>query len=463
MLWRMTMRHCWARLIRVRSLKFGLVAAAIAAIAFVCLGAGDPMVELKAGASALDAKQYPAAIATLSPLIKKIPKLADYAAFLLASAQFESQNYAAVPKTLDTVWKQSPGSPLVQRALLLASKADLQNNAAKDAVDLLRKNYSTLAQPAGDLALAAAFSGAGDQVSAAVYNQRVYYTFPMSQEAAQAEAELARLRTQLGDNYPPAMPNAMLGRALKLLSSGAAARAKKELESLVPQLGGADRDVARVRIGVADYESKENLRAEKYLASLESLSPDADAERLCYLALSARRLKNHEEVHAALEQLAHLYPNSNWRLQVLISDASSHLVDNEFDTYEPLYRACYESFPTDPQAPMCHWKVAWGHYLRRRPDAAEMLRAHLRLFPASENAAAALYFLARLAEGAGDRGAARVYYEEIVHEYPNYYYAILARDRESKVVTAPLSPAATQFLHTIVFPARSHHEFRTER
>ncbi len=450
----MTMPHCWARLIRVRSLKFGLTASAIGVVALVCFAAGDPMAELKAGASALDAKQFATAITTLTPLLKRIPKLADYAAFLLASAQFESQNYAAVPKTLEAVWKQSPGSPLVQRALLLAAKADLQNGAAKDAVDLLRKNYSTVAQPAGDLALAAAFNAAGDQVSAAVYDQRVYYTFPMSQEAAQAEAELTRLRAQLGDNYPPAMPNAMLGRALKLLSSGAATRAKKELESLVPQLGGEERDLARVRIGVADYESKDNLRAEKYLASLEGLSPDADAERLCYLALSARRLKNHEEVHAALDQLAHLYPNSNWRLQVLISDASSHLVDNEFDTYEPLYRACYESFPNDPQAPTCHWKVAWGHYLRRRPDAADMLRAHLRMFPASENAAAALYFLARLDEGSGDRGTARAYYEEIIREYPNYYYAILARDRETKVAAAPISPAATQFLHTIVFPPR---------
>src|ERR1700722_9045679 len=115
----MTMPHCWARLIRVRSLKFGLAASAIGVVAFVCLAAGDPMAELKAGASALDAKQYAAAVMTLTPLVKRIPKLADYAAFLLASAQFESQNYAAVPKTLDAVWKQAPGSPLVQRALLL--------------------------------------------------------------------------------------------------------------------------------------------------------------------------------------------------------------------------------------------------------------------------------------------------------------------------------------------------------
>ena len=101
--------------------------------------------------------------------------------------------------------------------------------------------------------------------------------------------------------------------------------------------------------------------------------------------------------------------------------------------YEPIYRACYESFPKDPQAAGCHWKVAWGHYMRRQADAAEMLRAHLRMFPGSEYAAGALYFLGRLAEGAHDAAGARAYYDEIVREYPNYYYNVLARERLKEI------------------------------
>jgi len=455
------MRHFWARITPGRWRNLGLAAALLTSAGVIALvsrsafaASNDPLADLKTGAAQVDAKQYPAAIATLSPLIKKLPKLADYAAWLLASAQFESENYAAVPKTLDPVWNRAPGSPLAPRGVLLASKAYLQNGEAKAAVDVLRKTYSILPQPQGDLAMAAAFASSGDLISAAVYNQRVFYTYPASQEAAQADIELAKLRAQLGDNYPPAMPNAMLGRAFKLLTAGSHARAKKELESLVPQLGGSERDVARVRIGVADYESKDNLRAEKYLESLNGLSPDADAERLCYLLLCARRLKNHEEVHATLDQLARLYPNSSWRLQALISDANTHLIENEIDAYEPLYRACYESFPSDPQAAMCHWKVAWGHYLRRRADAVDMLRAHLRLFPGSENAAGAAYFLGRLSEAARETGAARAYYDEIVREYPNYYYAILARDRLAQVAGAPPSPAVIQFLGGLTFPPR---------
>jgi soluble lytic murein transglycosylase len=455
MLWRMTMRHSWGRVTRARWLKFGLAAALIAIVAMSRAASTDPLADLKAGATALDAKRYPAAIATLAPLVKRIPKLADYAAWLLASAQFESENYSAVPKTLEAVWKQSPVSPMVARSVLLAARAYLQSGGAKDAVELLRKNYAALPQPQGDLAMAAAFAGAGDPVSAAIYNQRVYYTYPTSGEAAQADAESARLRAQLGDNYPPAMPNAMLGRALKLISSGNAARGRKELETIIPQLGGTERDVARVRIGVAEYESKDNVAAEKYLGSLEGLSPEADAERLCYLSLTARRLKNQEEVHASLNQLARSYPTSSWRLQALVSDGNEHLIRNEVDAYEPLYQACYESFPSDAQAAMCHWKVAWAHYLRRRADSGDMLRAHLRMFPGSEDAAAAMYFLGRLAEGAHDAGAARAWYAEIVREYPNYFYTTLARDRLTPLAGGAPSPVVNEFLRKLTFPPRA--------
>ncbi len=445
----MTMRHCWVRSIRVHSPKLILFAAAILACAST-----DPLADLKKGSVDLDNKRYREAIATLSNLPRRLPKLADYAAWFLASAQFESGDYAAVEKSLDPVWKQSPPSPLAARAVILAARAYQQSGKTGDAVEILRQHYAALPQPQGDLAMAGAFESAGDKVSAAVYFQRVYYGSPASGEAAQAETELAKLREELGNDYPPAMPNAMLGRAFKLLNAGSSARAKKELESILPDLGGAERDLARVRIGVADYNEKETLRAQKYLEALQIESPEADAERLSYLVLCARRLNNHEQVHAGLDQLARLYPQSKWRLEALIADANFHLLDNSPDEYEPQYRACYESFPQDPQAAMCHWKVVWDHYLRRRADAADLLRAQLRLFPASEESSAALYFLGRLAENSADSAAARAYYEEIANEYPNYYYAVLARDR-LKQVTAAASPQVVQFLRGISFPPRA--------
>jgi soluble lytic murein transglycosylase len=426
--------------------------------------ASDPLMDFKAGVADWDAKRYPAAISTLEPLAKRLPKLADYVLWFTASSQFESRNFAAVSKILEPVWKQTPASPLAPRALLLAAKADLQAASsqpddAKAALKLLQTHYATLPQPQGDSVLATAFAAAGDPVSAAVYDQRVYFGFPLSAEASQAGDDIAKLRATLGDTYPPATASSMLGRATKLLDAGQNARARKELEALVPQLAGADRDEARVRIGIADYNDNKTAAASHYLDSLEVSAPEAAAERLYYLLACARRLNHQEQVVDALDRLERLYPNSPWRLEALISAGNRYLVENQIDDYEPLYRACYESFPTDPRAAVCHWKVTVAHYIRRRPDAADLLHAHLRLFPASEAASAALYFLGRTAEAASDPASARAYFDEVARQYPNQYYAVLARERLAQAGATygpqPIPAAIRDFLKSIAFPQRA--------
>src|SRR5262249_9103916 len=79
----------------------------------------------------------------------------------------------------------------------------------------------------------------------------------------------------------------------------------------------------------------------------------------------------------------------------------------------------------------------------------------LKLFPGAEDTSAALYFLARLAEQRNDRGSARVYYEEINREYPNQYYAGLARERLDQVRLAQPVAATADFLRTVSFPERA--------
>jgi soluble lytic murein transglycosylase len=446
------MKRFLVRNILVRWLSAAAAVAGVAALA--ALAATDPLSDLRSGVAALDARQYAAAIKDLEPLGKRLPKLADYCAWFLASAEFSAKNYDRAIKALDPIWKQTPPSPLATKAYLLAAEAYVQSGPAKDAVEILRTNYAALPQPHGDLVLASAFAAAGDNINAAVYNQQVYYSFPLSSEAIQAGSELSRLKAALGETYPPPLPSAMLARAFKILDSGQAQRARKELESLIPQLGGADRDLARVRVGVADYTAKENAPALRYLRSLDKLSPDADAERLYYVFLSARRLNEESVAAEALDRLGRLYPNSTWRLQVLVNSGNRLLTENQFDAYEPLFKECYQSFPKETQAAFCHWKVAWGHYLRRMPDAEELLVEHVRLFPASDDTSAALYFLGRLAETSHDLGSAFAYYGEVVREYPNHFYASQARARLASLGPGAPGPAATEFLKSIAFPRR---------
>jgi soluble lytic murein transglycosylase len=429
---------------------------AVAGVAVSLSAADDAVSDLKAAVAALQSKNEATAIATLKGLSGRLPQIPDYVAWFRASAEFSAGNYAAVPAALEPIWAQSPASPLIGRAALLGAQAFGQTANTAGAVSLLRKYYAALPQPQGDLALARAFAAASDPVSAAVYAQRVYYNYPAANESAEADTLAASLESQLGDQYPPAMGGAMLGRALKLLDTGHAEQAKKELLALVPRLGGDERDAALVKIGVAQYLAKDTKAAQKYLAGLTLQSPQADAERLHYLLLCARRANDRAAMSAELDELARLHPDSPWRLEALLAMGNSYLVENQVDSYEPLFRACYESFPKETRAAGCHWKVTWAHYLRRKDDARDLLREHLRLFPNSDESSSALYFLGRLAEGAGDPGAARAYYGEIVREYPNYFYNGLARER---MAALPPAEAATSpvnsFLRTVDFATRA--------
>jgi soluble lytic murein transglycosylase len=210
------------------------------------------------------------------------------------------------------------------------------------------------------------------------------------------------------------------------------------------------------------YNAKQESAALDYLSKLEIDADEPDAERLHYMSQSARRLGRLQQMDEYAERSSELYPKSPWTVDTLIAAANRHLTENDIAAFEPLYQACYEGAPTDPDADLCHWKVTWAHYMRREADAALMLREHLKMYPASEQSSAALYFLGRLAQGSGDVRAARTYFSEAVTEYPNVFYASLAKDRMSKFPAVEPAESVATFLKTVAFPLRSRSgEFTT--
>ena len=436
--------------------RYALLTIAAAGCVLVGLrAASDPAADLKTAIEAVNSKQFAIASPLLGDLRARLPQLADYAGWYLATTQAELKNYAAVPPALDAVFNQAPRSPLRGRASLLAADAYVKLGKPQAAIGVLREYYAETAAPQSDMALADAYLAVGDKANAAVYYQRVYFGYPQSPAAPRALAAMDKLKLEMGDDYPPAMPYSMLGRAVKLLEAGQTANARKEFESLIPQLGGVERDLARVRIGVAMYNAKQETAALEYLSKLEIEADEPDAERLHYMSQSARRLNKLDQMDEFAERSSELYPKSPWTVDTLIAAANRHLTDNNITKFEPLYQACYEGAPTDPDADLCHWKVTWQHYMRREGDAALMLRDHLKMFPASDQASAALYFLGRLAQSSGDTRAAATYFAEAVNEYPNVFYASIARERLSKLGNFQPAEAVRGFLQTVAFPLRA--------
>ncbi len=407
---------------------------------------------LALGYTEIEQRQFGDALRHLEAARKRLPKLADTVGYLTAASQSELRDFAAIEASLEPVWQASPASAWIAKAVSLEADAYLQQNQPQKAITLVEKHLTDLSDQQANLLLARAYQAQGNAAAAAVHYEKIYVEHPLAPEASEAESALAR--------YPALEPTSLLARAFKLIDGGDYTRAHKELKSLLPKLGGAELDLARVRMGAAQYLAGDYKPAYEYLTKFQAGTPESEAERLYYVVQSTRRLDRIDEMQNNLAQLSRGYPQSVWRLQALIAAANYYMAHDQKDAGEPLYRACYESFPNDSRSAQCHWKVSWIEYLRNPASAAAMFREHLSRYPDSDHASAALYFSGRITESNHDLGGARVFYEKLTSLYANYYYAMLARERlaQGAVAGAARSAEVSQFLSSLQLSKSRHQE-----
>ncbi len=444
----------WAKSIRGPWPSAAARAASALLLTTTLFGAAPPAADLallKSGIDEQARKQPAAAVRDLTAVRERLPQLADYVAYSIAAAKFDLADFDAAVHELEPVWNTVPPSPLTGHAALVAARAYKQSGKPAQGIDILREYYARLPQPAGDKLLADCYRASADLASAAVFYQQVYYRYPLSLEAAESSPALSELKANLGELYPPPTTQARFERAGILARGGDIRQARVEYQGMLPAVAGPDRELVRVRLGELEFYSTETTSAYSHLRALDVASPEADAERLYFLAECSRRLDQDDRLKDALQRLER-YPDSPWRLKALVAAGNRYLVENRAADYLPIYRACYESF-TGPQADYCHWKVTWYSYLHRQPEAESLLREHLLKYPGSERAPAALYFLGRLAE-ADNPPAAKAFYSEIGARYPNAYYADLADVRltQPAMFGAVDSPDVRQFLNGVVWP-----------
>ncbi len=404
----------------------------------------------------LDMQNFTAAADYSSAAVSKAPVLADYAYYIRAQAEYGLHNYSEVGEAATHVFSHQPPSPFVGPAAALAVRADLEANSPKQALTLIRKYFDVVPQPQADLLLARCFRETGDLPAAADYFQRVYYQYPVAKEASDAADALVDLKAQLGDTYPPILPGTLIARAQKLFDAKRPAAARIELAAAIPQLTGREGDIARVRLGVADYLSGQTQAAFTYLLALKVEDGEADAERLNYLIHSARRADRHADVKPYLQQLESAHPTSNWRLDALIFVADQARTENDSATYLPLYGTCAANFLKEPRSAWCHWRLAFDSYRKDGADAYDLLRSHVEQYPGSEDINDSLYFLGRLQERKNDNAYAKACYQELQTRFPNTYYALIARERlkQPSLQAVTASPAAKEFLQAIPWPTR---------
>jgi soluble lytic murein transglycosylase len=411
------------------------------------------LARLVLGIVAYEQRDYAAALEDLRGLATKLPRIADYAAYYQGAAEVEANDSANAAQDLLPAHRSGMRSPFAGRAWVLEARA-LKLSQPAEAVRLLREHYSSLPEPDGDINLADCYQAAGDLAHAADFYQRIYYERISGDASARAAAALITLKDTMGAAYPEPLPKQRLRRAELLLEAREYPEARREYETLARELGGLERDRARVGIGAADFLGGDQAAAYPYLRGLELGESEADAERLFYLEEIARRLTDEDEMMGAVRRLSERYPQSPWRLRALVGAANRYLVTNRAADLAALDGTVYTSFPSEPPAAQAHWRISFRAYLDNRSEAPALLREHLTRHPAHATAGAALYFLGRGAERGGDFAAAAAYYAQVAKAMPNTYYAMLARQRlETPELAAPgVSPGTVEFLGTLALP-----------
>jgi soluble lytic murein transglycosylase len=372
---------------------------------------------------------------TLAAAKPLLPLLGDYVDWSSASTALAAKDYPAAAAFAEAALANplAQSSPVLGRALLVALKAYREMGEGAKMKSLLARHGKALtaAQQVFYAAWAAELNG--DAAGARSLFLDTYTKYPRSPESLEAgvKLDLANLPAER-----------IAERGLQLLAENDARNARPLLAQSAPKLSGKLGDLVKVRVGVADYRLRAPA-AKATLAAINVQDPDADAERLFFLLLAARRANDIATVDSALEALNSKYPQSTWRMEGLANAASQHWTLGNANRSLPLYQACAEEFAGQPDARQCAWKLALSSHLLRRPDAEQKLLAYLEQDPAGPQASAALYFLGRGAEARKDRAAARAYYDRTVAQFPTHFYTELSRERirESGLATVQPSPA----------------------
>ncbi len=267
---------------------------------------------------------------------------------------------------------------------------------------------------------------AGQKLAAAADYVNIYDLRPLSDQADLAGQRMEFLQRALDEKFPSIPQAEKLSRAAAFFDAKQWRTAREEFAKLLPELSGAARERAELRIA----QCRVQLRAPiAVLADLQFTDPETEAERLSALAHVYRTLKNEPEMFAAIETVAQKFPQSRWAEEALFQGGNFLWIKLDRARAAEYYRRAVDAFPNGRNDVVAHWRASWADYLARRPQAATEFEQHLQRFPGSPFTTDALYWLGRAAERAGNAPQARAFYLKLTERFPQTYFGFQSRNR----------------------------------
>jgi soluble lytic murein transglycosylase len=368
--------------------------------------------------------RYPEAQRWLDKAIDD-PILREYSLFWDAQTARNRDNDRAI-ELLEKLQTEFPESVIHDLALQALAETELAAGQAAQAAELLSADPATAKKPDLLFLRAQAQEQANRPELAATDYLGVMYRFPTSEHAREARMKAEYLQGVLQDKFPAVTAEQKLIRADTLFAARYWLDAYEEYTEALPQLAGADHELAQLRI-VQCHMTMGGDPSE--LANLKIEDPELDAERLLALAQAYRSRQQEPEMLAAVDQAVQRAPQSRWAEQALFAAGNYYWVQLDREKAASYYQRVADNYPTMPDADAAQWRVAWVAYLERRPEAVSLLETHLERYPSSSYTPDALYWLGRAAEGAGNPERARAFYAKLDERFPNNYFQQLGHKR----------------------------------
>jgi soluble lytic murein transglycosylase len=352
--------------------------------------------------------------------------LRDYALYWGSQAELALNHDAEALAELKEFRKDFPDSVIGDQVLQSLGAAALALNQPGEILAALDSYPQTAQKPALLFLRAEAREQSAQPLLAAADYQTIYLHFPLSDQAREAGEKLSFLRSAQGDKLAAIPIEQQIEHAATIFTARQWGDARNEYSHLLPQLSGADRERAQLRVmecGVALGAAISGISA------MAVADPDVDAERNYSIANYYRDRPSESQMIAAVESAVARAPDSRWSESALFLAGNYYWVQLDRDRAASYYKRLSDNFPTAGDALPAHWRLTWAAILKRQPNASADLADHLRRFPGSQFSPDALYWLGRLSEEAGDASLARTYYAKLLERYPQNYFAVAATKR----------------------------------
>jgi soluble lytic murein transglycosylase len=352
--------------------------------------------------------------------------LRDYALYWNSQADLALNRDAEALAQLQKFRKDYPDSVITDQALQSLGVAALALNQPAEILTALDSYPPTAQKPALLFLRAEAREQSAQPLLAAADYQTIYMHFPMSDQAREAGEKLSFLRGSLGDKLAAIPIEQQIEHASTIFMAHQWGDARNEYSHLLPQLSGADRERAQLRIMECAVALGASISG---ISALTIADPDVDAERFYSIANYYRDRPSESQMIAAVESAVARAPDSRWSESALFLAGNYYWVQLDRDRAASYYKRLSDNFPAVADALPAQWRVTWAAILQRQPNASAYLAEHLRRFPGSQFSPDALYWLGRLSEEAGNSALARTYYAKLLERFPQNYFAVTAAKR----------------------------------